>query len=114
MLLEMTRGGNTAVQSNLVNYILNLDRDNKLAAHIRGRLEHTLSCVKDRKERCEMMFTPISPLLRQDFKNGMQTFNMLQQVTITVVAPSHFICPNFKTLYTSQSLALSPPSPIVV
>lgn len=80
MLLEMTMGGNPAVQSNLAHYILHLDRDNKLAWHIKGRLSHTLNCIRDRKERCEVTFTNISPVLRREYKNGMQTFNMLQQV----------------------------------
>jgi hypothetical protein len=80
MLLEMTMGGNMAVQSCLVDYISHRDRDNKLAWHIRGRLDHSLSCIRDRKERCEVVFTPISPSLRVDYKNAIQTFNMLQQL----------------------------------
>jgi hypothetical protein len=80
MLLEMTNGGNVAMQNCLSDFILNHDRDNKFAWHIKGRLDHSLNCIKDRKERSEVTFTPITPTLRHEYKNAIQTFEMLQQL----------------------------------
>jgi hypothetical protein len=80
MLLQMSMGGNSQVQAALINFIHNNDRDNKFAWHMKGRLDHAMMCLKDRKDRCELAFTPITSSLKHEFKNGVQTFNMLQQL----------------------------------
>jgi len=81
LLMEMMSGGGVdAVQSVLIHFVNEKDRENKFLLHLKARVDHHITMIKERKNQTCDEFVPLSAEQRGYFKNANQTLFMLCQM----------------------------------